>query len=343
MWDIGKLASLLSGRYKRTASADPTFQETAPYEMGFALHYSAAVRPHVAQYETARLQALAKTSTRFWMAVPAVVVVAVLLVIFWMPTLKDPEAALFVIVALVGAAAYYICRPARRYKSDVKAQIFPGIISFLGDFSYAPTCKNRVDAFIPTGLVPAFDIEKSEDEIRGLYKGVEIDFFETELKREHRDRKGRVTYTTVFDGIFISFSFNKRFNGKTVVFKDKGKIGNWFKDTFSKLDRVALEDPHFESIFEVYADDQIEARYLLTPAFMERLKDLVDNFGGRKLECCFFESRLVIKMAVRENLFEPSSIFEPEDFIDDSKRVLADMQHIFAILETLKLDENTGL
>jgi Protein of unknown function (DUF3137) len=325
MWDIGKLFRLMSGRYRRGGSAEPTFKEVAPYEAGFALHYSAAVRPHVAQYETARLQALTKTATRFWMAVPVVGIISVLLVIFWVPTLEDPEGGMFTIAALVGVAAFYACRPVRRYKSDVKAQIFPGIISFLGDFSYSPTCKGRVDAFIATGLVPAFDVEKSEDEIHGLYNGVEIDFFETELKRKTRDSKGRVRHTTVFDGIFISFSFGKRFNGKTVVFKDMGTLGNWFKDTFSKLERVALEDPHFEKMFEVYADDQIEARYLLTPAFMERLKELV------------------IKMAVRENLFEPGSIFEPEDFIDDSRRVLADMQHIFAILETLKLDETTGL
>ena len=343
MWDIGKLLPLLRGRYSRAGTANLTFDEMAPYEKGFSLHYLSAVRPHVAQYEAARLHALSQTTTRFWIFWPALAVITMLLVVFWMPTLTDETDVLFPIVGMIVAAVYYICRPVRRYKSDVKAKIFPDIISFLGDFSYSPTCKGRVSNLRSTGLVPSFDQEQSEDEIRGLYKGVEIDFFETELKRKSRDSKGRTTYTTVFDGIFISFSFPKQFNGKTVIYKDMGRIGNWFKDAFSDLEQVALEDPQFESIFEVYSNDQIEARYLLTPSFMERLKALVDNFEGRKLECCFFENMLVIKMSVRENLFEPGSIFEPEDFIDDSRRVLADMQHIFAILETLKLDENTGL
>src|SRR5881398_3451621 len=37
------------------------------------------------------------------------------------------------------------------------------------------------------------------------------------------------------------------------------------------LEKIALEDTIFGSEYEVYSDDQIKARRLLTPAFMERL------------------------------------------------------------------------
>ncbi len=37
---------------------------------------------------------------------------------------------------------------------------------------------------------------------------------------------------------------------------------------------VHLEDPRFDGVFTVYSTDQVEARYLLTPTFMERLADL---------------------------------------------------------------------
>ena len=36
--------------------------------------------------------------------------------------------------------------------------------------------------------------------------------------------------------------------------------------------KIRLEDPEFQKQFEVYCDDQITARYVLTPAFMQRLK-----------------------------------------------------------------------
>ena len=39
-----------------------------------------------------------------------------------------------------------------------------------------------------------------------------------------------------------------------------------------KLQDVKLEDISFDKRFNVYTKDQVEARYLTTPTFMERLK-----------------------------------------------------------------------
>ncbi|MDR2498142.1 MAG: DUF3137 domain-containing protein [Tannerellaceae bacterium] len=41
---------------------------------------------------------------------------------------------------------------------------------------------------------------------------------------------------------------------------------------------VKLEDPEFERRFAVYADDEIAARYILTPAMMQRITELHDRF-----------------------------------------------------------------
>jgi hypothetical protein len=46
---------------------------------------------------------------------------------------------------------------------------------------------------------------------------------------------------------------------------------------------------------------------------------------------------------VSENLFEPGSIFVPEDFTDDARSLLAELQDIFAIIDTLQLDQNLNL
>ena len=42
-----------------------------------------------------------------------------------------------------------------------------------------------------------------------------------------------------------------------------------------KLQDVKLEDISFDKRFNVYTKDQVEARYLTTPTFMERLKNLL--------------------------------------------------------------------
>ena len=176
----------------------------------------------------------------------------------------------------------------------------------------------------------------------GTYKGVTIDLFETELEKRVRT-KDRSYYKTVFKGIMITLSMNKKFKGKTVVRKDSGVIGNWFKKKFTSLKNVKLEDPHFEKMFEVYSDDQVEARYLLTVTFMERLTELTSSFGSKSIECCFYNKELFMMIPIKKNMFEPGSIYEPEDFIDDSKNLLKELNLIFSIIDQLKLNMKINL
>ena len=135
---------------------------------------------------------------------------------------------------------------------------------------------------------------------------------------------------------------NKSFSGKTVVKKDSGTVGNWFKKSTS-LKKVKLEDPNFEKMFEVYSDDQVEARYLLTVTFIERLKELVENFGGKSIQCCFYNNKLLMMIPIEKDLFETGSIYEAEDFIDDSKSLLKELSLIFNIIDTLKLNMKINL
>lgn len=91
---------------------------------------------------------------------------------------------------------------------------------------------------------------------------------------------------------------NKRFSGKTIVRKDSTPIGNFLSGLTTKLERVTLEDPIFERQFEVYSNDQVEARYLLTTSFMERLLELSALYDN-KIECCFYDDNLLLKIPSR--------------------------------------------
>lgn len=79
---------------------------------------------------------------------------------------------------------------------------------------------------------------------------------------------------------------NKKFEGKTVVLKDSGWL-NLFKK-IGRPERVKLEDVSFERQFEVFSDNQIEARYLLTTAFMERMSEVKKGLSGQKYPVQFF-------------------------------------------------------
>ena len=191
-------------------------------------------------------------------------------------------------------------------------------------------------------MLPAYSTETSEDNIIGEYKGVKIELFETHLQKwKKRGKNSRLV--TVFNGLIINLSMHKMFNGKTLVKQDKGSVGNWFSKKFTKLENVKLEDPHFERAFEVFSTDQIEARYLLTVSFKERLLELGEIFHNAELQLCFENNNLLMLVPLRKPIFEPGPITEPEDFIDDSQSLLKEMYLIFQKIETLKLNMKLNL
>ena len=94
-----------------------------------------------------------------------------------------------------------------------------------------------------------------------------------EQKHTHKTKNGtRTSYTTIFKGLYLIADFNKEINSETYVYSSGRK---WF----SRFKRVRLEDPVFEDRFNVYSDDQVEARYILTPKIMNRIVELEDRFG----------------------------------------------------------------
>ena len=77
-----------------------------------------------------------------------------------------------------------------------------------------------------------------------------------------------------------------------------------FKSKFlTSLEKVSLEDPKFENIFEVFTNYRIEARYLLTTSFMEQHLALSDVFEGKGVQCSFSKKRLFIMILSDEDFF----------------------------------------
>ena len=79
----------------------------------------------------------------------------------------------------------------------------------------------------------------------------------------------------MFNGIFISSSFNKYFKTKTIVITKRAStfLLKIKKQLFNKMNTIELENPLFEKEFFTIADDQVEARYILTPNLMQRILD----------------------------------------------------------------------
>lgn len=243
----------------------------------------------------------------------------------------------------VGASAMNALR--RTVKVELNTRIAEAF-----DLSYRekPPTPSRFDAFKGHGLVPNGDRRSFEDNFHGALHGAEFELYEAHVE-ERRRSKNRTYYVTVFRGALIRIRFPRTVEGVTLVTRDKGIFNafeGWGKKTFGshgqKLERIGLVDPTFEKQFEVYGTDQVMARYLLTPSFMERLLELEALLKGKNVRCVFDESLAeeagqgeLLIAAETGNLFEPATLFTP---LTNPKRVddlYADIKTIERIAGTL--------
>jgi len=110
-----------------------------------------------------------------------------------------------------------------------------------------------------------------------------------------------------------------------------------------KFKKVKLEDIIFDKDYTVASEDQVEARYLVTPTFMERFKNLKKAYNSKYIKCALFDNQIMFAISTNKDLFEIGSMFHP---LTDSKQVDGFFDEIIAILdivEEFKLDEKTGL
>ena len=130
-----------------------------------------------------------------------------------------------------------------------------------------------------------------------------------------------------------------------MVKRDQGTLLNTLRDNAGQhgFAPVHLEDPVFEKKFEVYTTDQIEARYLLTTSFMQRLLDMSTLLEDTKIECSFYKNHVIIKVPTSKIKFEITSVFKPVSFEREAKKILKEMTLVFKMIDALKLYEETRL
>lgn len=117
---------------------------------------------------------------------------------------------------------------------------------------------------------------QAEDEVCGKKNTVTYSLHEAKATRTEGSGKNRRT-VTIFKGLICRLDFNKNFQGHTVVVPDSESkvLGGLFgeSETRRRKDIARMDSVEFEKFFSVYASDQQEARYLLTPKMMELIME----------------------------------------------------------------------
>ena len=246
------LFKLISGEGIESPSVVEEFVEWEEHEKGFNKHYQKYLKGPIEKFERNRIKALVTARRRLFISIPIIFV----LFLFLVSVLDDvnskndfPFRSLLAAIAFLTFDYFLIKEPILKYWDDVKTEIFPHILSFLGNFTYSVEMEDfYIDRYESYDIVPQHDCSYFEDLIVGEYNGVEITLFESVL--ENRRYKKQRSYI-VFEGVVLKLSINKKFHGKTIIRRDLGGLDNWITDKLSDLDVVNLEDPEFEKQFEV--------------------------------------------------------------------------------------------
>jgi hypothetical protein len=141
-------------------------------------------------------------------------------------------------------------------------------------------------AFRSSGLVEEFQSAGVHQILAGSANGVPFAMAEISLL----DAKGY----PVFGGVLASFRLARPRPGLTIVARDRGILGNLMAGAGTGVERLPLEDPVFEGVFEVYGDDPVGGRVILTATMLERLKALDELGHAHGFACAFHDEHLLV-------------------------------------------------
>ena len=286
----------------------------------------AEILPGLERDEAARLAAIAKSKK----------VVPVVLAGFaagFVAAIKfgAPPPVYFIIVGFAVAAGFIIPQLfLSSVRSLTKNNIVGGVCRFLG-WTFSETVEDPLDfeTYGELGLLPtSYSRSKFEDRMSGEAHGANFSFYEAHLEKKKKSGKN-THWVTVFRGQLLTLEFDQKFLGRTVVLRDKGWLQGKKK---GDMKRVGLVDPVFEDIFEAYGTDQVEARYLLTPTFMQRLVDLESSVDGNNIRFGFNGGQLLIAVETA-NRYEAGSMFKPLIETARTQKILDEIGAIYDLID----------
>jgi len=298
-------------------------------------------RPKLRQLETLRVEKLGVYNVRKKLAkiITPIATPICGFIDYWLFLLQrgNEDTLMGVTFLFAGALYAWVTKPKRQYARAYKTDMLPDIARAFGDFRYKIKGKISMADMKPSNIVPHHTSYNSEDYFAGDFKGVGIRFSEIMLSK----KSGKRT-VTVFRGLAILLDQGvRKFHGKTILTMDKTKPGEWFQKRITKLKPANLVDPEFENLFDVFTNDQVEARYLIDPVIVENLKALYREHSGDQMLASFYDNKFLILIGSNKNHFEPADIYTSATNEGELLALKSEVSQILSIVNRLSLYDPT--
>ena len=252
----------------------------------------------------------------------------------------------FFLVALMANASRVI-DGLRDYEAFYKNVFVRAAIREVGpNFNYDPNAGISRKEFCRIGIYSP-DEFRAEDLISGTYNGVKFSLSEAidipnDAKLNLGDSAALNLLSAIvfawetmkdmqaFSGSVLVCEFYKKFSGQTIV------AGRTLNTKFLG-EKERMDDTLFNDEFRVFTDDNVEARYLLTPAFMERLRELKIKFAGEMgVSAAFMDDKFYLFLNGAENKFE-TTLFSLPPSLEDAALIKKEISELLSIIDELNL------
>ncbi|CZE46179.1 hydrogenase expression/formation protein [Campylobacter geochelonis] len=187
------------------------------------------------------------------------------------------------------------------FNFDFKHKIMAKIVKSISpDLKYIVDKYISYDEFSYPSMYKYPDIYRGNDLIYGNIDGIEIKFSDINTQEivQVPDRNGRSkkVHRRIFQGICFIADFNKHFSSRTYISSSN--------ETIMHGEKAYMDDSEFEREFDVFTDDQINARYIITPLFMQQFLKLKNIFDC-PINAAFIENKIYIYIEFNKDSFEP--------------------------------------
>ncbi|ASB47814.1 DUF3137 domain-containing protein [Alkalitalea saponilacus] len=222
-----------------------------------------------------------------------------------------------------------------RFKNEIVLRLLE---YFYDDLRYVPNQRVNINLLRKSLLFRKYVYWHSgEDFVSCKVNNIDVCF--SEIKAYNLNDQ-----SPIFKGVFVAVMFNKKFSTKTVVInrRERTLFRKARLNLFKAMDNAAyikLENIEFNNKFLVIGEDQIDARYKLTPALMERMLHYKKKLNT-PVSFSFIDNYVYVAIPSGVNLFEPR-ILSP---INDRQFIEHDYIYLDLLTGIVKdLDLNTRI
>ncbi|MCK9454169.1 MAG: DUF3137 domain-containing protein [Sulfurimonas sp.] len=219
----------------------------------------------------------------------------------------------FILVAYIVLGTIIYKFLIKDYTHEFKLNVIKPLIHAIDNsLLYSSTTHVSDYLFEHSNLFSKPDRLSGNDYVKGKIDNINIQFSDIHAQKRHKNSRGKESWSTLFQGLFLVADFNKHFYGETVVLPDTAQnsfgslIGHWLQsNNISRDELVKMDDTEFEKEFVVYSSDQVEARYILSNALMKKLLFFKEK-SKHDIYISFIGANIYMAISYEKDLFEPS-------------------------------------